>query len=107
VCQGWQSRELRSADPDTQATLREYRTQFGCHGYTESGGRVCARMHRAQSVDADPGVSLRGLQPRMTEHFGHVADIGPAFEHECRHGVTKEVTTPSFLNASLSDVMPH
>ena len=40
-------------------------------------------------------------------HLGHVADIGPAFEHECRHGVTKEVTTPSFLNASLSDVMPH
>jgi hypothetical protein len=64
-------------------------------------------MYHAQSVNADPGVTLSRLEPGMTEHLGDVADIGPAFEHECRHGVTKKVTATSLLNAGLGDVMAH
>ena len=60
-------------------------------------------MHGAQAVNADPGVTLRGLQPGVTEHLD-ASDVGPAFEHESRHGMTKEVTAPSFLNTGSSAV---
>jgi hypothetical protein len=42
----------------------------------------------------------------MPKHLGHVANVGPAFEHERGHGVTKEVTTTSLFDAGQSDVMP-
>ena len=87
--------------------MREYGTQFRCHGHSEASGWVRARMNGAETVNADPGVALGGLQPRMTEHLGHVADIGPAFEHERCHSVTKKVTATSLLNAGPSDVMPY
>ena len=35
----------------------------------------------------------------MPEHLGHVADVGPAFEHQCGHAVAQQVTTAFLVDA--------
>ena len=48
-------------------------------------------------VDADAGVALGGFEAGVAEHFGDVADVGSAFEHQ--RGDAKEVAASFLVDA--------
>ena len=77
---------------------------FGGHGDVEACGGVGLGVDGAESVDADAGVALGCFEAGVAEHFGDVADVGAAFEHEGGDGVAEEVAAAVFFDSGLVEV---
>ena len=60
---------MRVASSDAMATLKP---AAGCGPGVDG----------AEPVDADASVALGGFEAGVAEHFGDVADVGAAFEHQ-------------------------
>ena len=54
--------------------------------------RVAAGVDFGKGGDVHVGVYLRGFHSGVTEHFLHVADVGPSAVHRGGAGVAEQVT---------------
>ena len=45
-------------------------------------------VHLLKLADRNVGVDLRGVQPRVAQHFLDIPDVGSSFQHVGRHRVT-------------------
>ena len=64
-------------------------------------------VHGTKAIDADAGVALCRLEPGVSQHLGHVANIGPAFEHEGGHAVTQEMATALLVDPGSDQAGSH
>lgn len=57
-----------------------------------------------QFLDVHVGVNLRRIEPCVTEHFLHIADIRAIFQHQCRHCMAEQMAAATLTDTALLDV---